>query len=44
MNAKETLESYFMEGIVADLFAAEQTYALLKQIDTLLGRHEPPFR
>src|SRR5206468_12934751 len=32
MNAKETLKSYFMEGIVADLFAAEQTYALLKQI------------
>src|SRR6266403_5469895 len=32
MNAKETLESYFMEGIVADLFTAEQTYALLMQI------------
>src|SRR5215211_3902225 len=32
MNAKETLRCYFMEGIVADLFAAEQTYALLKQI------------
>jgi hypothetical protein len=32
MNAKEALKSYFMEGIVADLFAAEQTYALLKQI------------
>jgi hypothetical protein len=32
MNAKQTLESYFMEGIVADRFAAEQTYALLKQI------------
>jgi hypothetical protein len=32
MNAKETLKSYVVEGIVADLFAAEQTYALLKQI------------
>ena len=32
MNAKEIVKSYFMEGIVADLFAAEQTYALLKQI------------
>lgn len=32
MDAKEIVKSYFMEGIVADLFAAEQTYALLKQI------------
>lgn len=32
MNAKETLRSYIIEGIVADLFAAEQTYALLKEI------------
>src|SRR6266513_1325746 len=32
MNAKETLKSYVVEGIVADLFAAEQTYALLKEI------------
>jgi hypothetical protein len=32
MNSKETLKSYFMEGIVGDLFTAEQTYALLKQI------------
>jgi hypothetical protein len=31
MNAKETVKSY-MDGIVADLFAAEQAYALLKQI------------
>src|SRR6266480_4671525 len=32
MSAKETLKSCFVEGIVADLFAAEQTYALLNQI------------
>jgi hypothetical protein len=32
VNAKEIIKSYFMEGIVADLFGAEQTYALLKQI------------
>jgi hypothetical protein len=32
MDAKQTLKNYFMEGIVGDLFAAEQTYALLKQI------------
>jgi hypothetical protein len=31
MNAKETVKGY-MDGIVADLFTAEQTYALLKQI------------
>jgi hypothetical protein len=31
MNAKETVKSY-VDGIVADLFAAEQAYALLKQI------------
>jgi hypothetical protein len=31
VNAKETVKSY-MDGIVADLFTAEQTYALLKQI------------
>jgi AbiU2 len=32
MHAKERLKSYFMEGIVTDLFTAEQTYAMLKQI------------
>jgi AbiU2 len=32
MGAKETLKNYLMEGIADDLFAAEQTYALLKQI------------
>ena len=32
MGAKETLRNYLMEGIAHDLFAAEQTYALLKQI------------
>ena len=32
MAAREIVKSYLMDGIVADLFVAEQTYALLKQI------------
>ena len=37
MGARETLRNYLMEGIVADLFTAEQTCALLKQIGQNAG-------